>query len=70
MVKTENELGTHKGKTEEVCYELDGCKVLVHRQFCAEGTTVLRQLIGMLLDMMETEKLVLATADCDEPIGE
>ena len=56
MVKNENELGTHEGKTEDICYELEGCTVVVHREFWNEGTTILRQVIAMLLDMMEAEK--------------
>ncbi len=56
MVKTENELGTHEGKTEDVCYELEGCTVVVRREFRKEGTTILQQVIAMLLDMMEAEK--------------
>ena len=56
MVKTENALGTHEGKTEDVCYELEGCTVVVHREFWNEGTTILQQVIAMLLDMMEAEK--------------
>ena len=56
MVKTGIGLDTHERKTRDICYELDGCRVIVHREFSGEGTTILQQVISMLLDMMEAEK--------------
>lgn len=36
-----------------ITYEQDGCVFVVHREFTKGGTSILEQVIAMLIDLME-----------------
>ena len=55
MIKKEEVLDTHEGRKQSTCYEIEGGTVIVNREFCSNGSTILQQLLSMLLDMMEVE---------------
>ena len=44
---------THERNTKVNCYKQGECTFFVHREFEKGGNTILTQVVGLLLDIME-----------------